>query len=341
MQEQVNHDNNKKETETSQNGAISYYYNQLSSTKKWWSKSNSRDYNDVINGLIALNNFEDYYSKNTYSDKEKLDHDRFILYETLKEKCRRYLSTHSGFRWTSVGRKRYRLINALYDLLNELEANKLKLLKELDTESVNDIIPMFAVDNDSKERMLNRNKKYAEENIPIYGGTNFNNGQDIDNIYKRLYFEDWIHDRITPGLDSSYTEDENAVIESIEKELKNKHGREAHIGNWYKFDGLSINRIWAFSNHLFDADIGGNTDTTNDETIKNTRKSVQNLKIIFDNLLAGDEYNEEKGQELKADSGNKKLISMDDLKNDDERQNVIGIIQYKEVIYNQYKRLYD
>lgn len=348
MQDQVNHDNNKKETETSQNGAISYYYKQLSGTKKWWSKSNSQDYKEVINDLRELNALE--------SNKDADMGAKFKHYESLRTKCKNYLKSHSGFRWTFVGRKRYRLIYALYDLLRVYKLN------ELDTIDDESIVPIFANDNDSREKVIAKNNEYRNKKMSVYGG---------EGVFNDLYNKEWdtineALDRLVNSLDnSSYNEDEKNAIEELKK--RSEDAGNAHIDNNVVISGLKMSRM-IFMRHSegFKSYVRTNEDRLNEiendksKSRKNIKdESVRNICMIFDNLLAGEAYDANKAKILKEEEEKKKKNILKKLNKKDKLadkvnnigmvdwnlqgaalKNKRGLVQYKEVMYNQYKYIY-
>lgn len=336
---QVNHANNRKETGTKQNGSIvDYYYKQLSSTKKWWSRSNSQDYNNVINDLRELNRLE--------SNKDADMGDKFKYYESLKEKCKTYLDNHKGFRWTRVGRKRQNIIQTLYDLLDVYN------LDELDTI---DEVPIFANDTDSERKVHARFNAYRNENKPIYGLNGF-----LNDLYVREY--DTINgalDSLVNSLDnSSYNEDEKNAIEDLKE--KSENAGFAHIGNRVLIPGLKMSRM-LFMRHSegFRSYVRTEKDGLNDESRKNIKdESLRNICMIFNNLLAGENYDANKAKILKEEEKKKKNILKKLNKKDkladkvnnigmvdwnlkgNEIKNKRGLVQFKEVMYNQYKYIY-
>lgn len=306
-------------------GSISDYCYRLSGTKKWWSKYDSTDYIDVINGVKILNHLQ--------YDQDVIDYDKFEIYDDLKEKCEKYLNNHRGYRWTFVGKKRYRLISELFELLKNMM--KLGPLQTLNT------IPYFISGNDENKvkKVKAINEKFANESI--YGKDGFYNyftkegrrdpffniiNAELDNSYVENFTKKGNYNDNESSKNSLSEDNELDIIGRIKRKIeaadeKNRgNGMEIHIGNRFHIRGLGISRIFPLRH-------------VNGFHIKaNEVENFKYIEIMFDNLLAGDAYDVDKAQSVDKNK-------IDNL-SENERKNIDGMLQYKEVLYNHYKYIY-
>ena len=284
-------------------GSVSDYYYRLSGTKKWWGRSDSIDYIEVIDMLKILNHLE--------NDKDALDDDKGNLYYDLRDKCTEYLRNHSGDRWTFVGKKRYKLISELSKLLDS--AINRKKIGQMQT---TDIIP-YLVDNEESEKLI-KHQSESFKDKPIYGEGGF-----IDDFINGRVGKNTVDNQNQDSDKKSDNVVESRIDDRIKKVLdinKNK-GTDVHIGNRFIINGLIVGRM--FTQRYAK---GWHMD-------KDEIKNWNYMETVFNNLMAGDKiYDRKKSQ-------SQDIKSEEEL-NENEKSHLEGMRQYKEVMYKHYEYIY-
>ncbi len=311
------------------------YYDQLSSTKKWWSKTNSNDYIAVISDLKELNHLLSYED---VSQSGRLNYYKILWEEKLKEKCEKYLDSHSGYKWTRVGKKRYKLISELSKLLDgAINRKKIGQMRILNS------IPYFVNNEENEEYLQTQNRVFANSHIYGEGGFLDYIRQKISDtafIYQNEILDDtyddgWAeyskeekeHGKNEELRKNLYEKSDHAVIDRIKNRIdevneKNKNANmDIHIGNRFFISGLSIARMFT-TRHAK----GFHMD-------EDERKNLEHMEAIFNNLLAGDKVYDDKNAKSQD-------IKSDDELDENEKRHLEGMRQYKEVMYKHYEYIY-
>ncbi len=188
---------------------VSGYLSRLTLAKKWWSKKNSSEYNVILDLLRMLQRAEEDSSKSEAKEAMIVD-----IYTNLYIKCIEYLESHKSYRWTSVGRERFRIISEIKNRIQDKVQDKVR----------DKIVPILTTNGTQEElqKIEARNKQWRDSNQPIYsdGG--------LTTIIKQN----------TDGNESAYKEWEDIVNDGMTS-------INVHLGKNFAVDGLGISRIMA------------------------------------------------------------------------------------------------
>ena len=217
-------------------------------SKKWWSKKNSAEYNSILDLLGLIRVAENNMKEVKYG--VLID-----LYRNLYIKCNEYLDSHKGYRWTSVGRERFRTISSIKDKAQE------RLIPLLTTkgrqEGLQAMLVPFLTTNGTQEELEDirlRNQLWRDNNKPVHG---FGGLADI--IIKTRFI-----------TESAYQKKDNLA--------NNEMSKSVHLGKSFKISGFNICRI--MQNNMTK---GFHDDDVDDET------NYKNMIQMRDDLLAGHE----------------------------------------------------
>ena len=217
-------------------------------SKKWWSKKNSAEYNSIVDllGLIRI----------AENNMEKVKYGVLIdLYRNLYIKCNEYLDSHKGYRWTSVGRDRFRTISSIKDKVKETLVHlSLPYARE---EAIQTMMVPFLTTNGTKDELDDiqvRNQSWRSNETPVYG-----KGGLADIIIKSRHL-----------TESAYRSQDNLTTDGMSEPV--------HLGKNFKINGLGISGL--MENNMTK---GFHDDSVDEET------NYKNMIQMRDDLWAGHE----------------------------------------------------